>query len=77
MALTGTPIENSLRDLWSICHFVIPGVSGSRKSFAERFEKPLRDGGEPGLARRLALRIATHFEAAFEIGGGPGFAGAH
>ena len=39
--LTGTPVENSVRDLWSLMHFVAPGYLGSRADFRERYEKPL------------------------------------
>ena len=56
-ALSGTPVENSLLDLWSIMHFALPGYLGPRKAFIERFEKPLRKGGDPALARRLARRL--------------------
>lgn len=57
-ALTGTPIENSVRDLWSIAHYALPGYLGSRKDFAERFEKPLSlnppdDSVRARLSRRL------------------------
>lgn len=56
-ALSGTPVENSLQDLWSIMQFALPGYLGPRKAFVERFEKPLRKGGDPALARRLARRL--------------------
>ena len=56
-ALTGTPIENSVRDLWSIMNFVMPGYLGERERFAERFEKPLGRGNVPSLQRRLARRL--------------------
>ena len=56
-ALTGTPIENSVKDLWSIMHFVMPGYLGGRREFAERFEKPLAKGAVPELQRRLARRL--------------------
>ena len=57
VALTGTPLENSVRDLWSIMNFVLPGYLGSRKSFSERFEKPLRKAHDEGLAQRLSMRL--------------------
>jgi SNF2 family DNA or RNA helicase len=41
IALTGTPVENSARDLWSIFRFIQPGWLGTRKHFAERYEHPL------------------------------------
>ena len=56
-ALSGTPVENSLQDLWSIMQFALPGYLGPRKAFIERFEKPLRKGGDPAVARRLARRL--------------------
>ena len=56
-AVTGTPVENSLQDLWSIMHFALPGYLGQRKAFLDRFEKPLRKGGDPALGRRLARRL--------------------
>ena len=56
-AVTGTPVENSLQDLWSIMHFALPGYLGPRKAFMDRFEKPMRKGGDPALARRLARRL--------------------
>ncbi len=57
--LTGTPIENSVRDLWSILEFAVPGYLGSRKDFAERYEKPIREGGDAasGVHARLARRL--------------------
>jgi len=60
--LTGTPMENSVRDLWSLMNFVAPGYLGSRTDFRERYEKPLTEGrasARPDLAlqRRLARRL--------------------
>jgi superfamily II DNA or RNA helicase len=56
LALTGTPIENSVRDLWSVLQFALPGYLGTRKDFAERFEKPIAAGDAP-TRRRLARRL--------------------
>ncbi len=53
LALTGTPIENRLLDLWSIFSFAMPGALGNRAHFIRRF-----DGQEDPLARRrLAARV--------------------
>ena len=56
-ALSGTPVENSLQDLWSIMAFALPGYLGPRKAFLDRFEKPLRQGNDPALSRRIARRL--------------------
>jgi len=50
LALTGTPIENSLRDLWAIFAFVEPGLLGTEASFRRRFEQPIADGDESAIA---------------------------
>ena len=57
MALTGTPIENSVRDIWSIMNFLMPGYLGSRAEFKERYEQPIAN--EPGGAAhgRLVRRL--------------------
>ncbi len=54
--LTGTPVENSVRDLWSIMNFVLPGYLGSREEFRERYELPINRGSEPER-QRLAKRL--------------------
>ncbi|MDD4614732.1 MAG: DEAD/DEAH box helicase, partial [Caldisericia bacterium] len=41
LALTGTPLENHIGDLWSIMDFMNPGFVGSRKYFHEHFFKPI------------------------------------
>ncbi|MDF1657951.1 MAG: DEAD/DEAH box helicase [Verrucomicrobiales bacterium] len=57
-ALTGTPIENSVRDLWSISRFALPGYLGTRKDFAERFEKPLSTTqSDESVRERLSRRL--------------------
>jgi superfamily II DNA or RNA helicase len=56
IALTGTPVENRLDELWSIMRLINPGLLGSRQGFQERFARPIeRDGDTQALAhlRRL------------------------
>lgn len=55
--LTGTPLENSLRDLWSLFDFLLPGYLGTRKDFQERYEKPLLEGERGPLWDRLNRRV--------------------
>lgn len=43
LALTGTPVENNLTELWSIVDFVQPGVLGSLKQFKDIYEKKLKN----------------------------------
>jgi superfamily II DNA or RNA helicase len=49
--LTGTPLQNSLAELWALLNFVLPKVFDSAASFDEWFAAPLGDGGGgPGMA---------------------------
>lgn len=52
VALTGTPVENRLGDLWSIFDFLQPGLLGSAKSFT-RYSKSLSEGASYGPLRAL------------------------
>lgn len=42
IAMTGTPVENSLVDLWCIMHFCVPGLLGNAKAFAAKYQTPLK-----------------------------------
>ena len=53
LALTGTPIENSVADIWSIEEFLNPGFLGERKAFDERFAKPIAADEHGRAAQRL------------------------
>jgi superfamily II DNA or RNA helicase len=56
LALTGTPIENRLSELWSIFDFVSPGLLGQLKTFEERVARPI-DRGDMETAQRLRATI--------------------
>jgi SNF2 family DNA or RNA helicase len=43
LALTGTPLENGLQDLWSIFHYLQPGYLGERQPFRDRYERSTPD----------------------------------
>jgi SNF2 family DNA or RNA helicase len=53
LALTGTPIENRLLDLWSIMAFAMPGALGNRTHFLRRFNAQ----DDPLARRRLGARV--------------------
>ena len=56
-ALTGTPIENSLLELWSIFDFVMPGYLYSAHEFRNRYEMPLVKDGDKMTADSFRARI--------------------
>lgn len=53
IAMTGTPVENRLSELWSIMEFLNPGILGSERRFRERFADPIERGGDDEVASRL------------------------
>lgn len=55
-ALTGTPIENNLSELWSIFDFIMPGYLGSHSKFVDIYEKPIMNKDTDAL-RDLNERI--------------------
>jgi superfamily II DNA or RNA helicase len=54
VALSGTPVENRLEELWSIVHFVNPGLLGGRSSFQSRYSSPIASGDAAAAARLRA-----------------------
>jgi superfamily II DNA or RNA helicase len=56
VALSGTPVENRLEELWSVMHFANPGLLGGRGDFQERFVIPISNG-DPGAGERLRAKI--------------------
>ena len=53
LALSGTPVENRLRELWSLASYANPGILGSQRSFETRFEKPIAIDRQSPLAPEL------------------------
>jgi SNF2 family DNA or RNA helicase len=60
IAMTGTPVENRLAELWSIMQFLNPGLLGSEKSFRERFAVPIERMGNEDAASHLR-RVTAPF----------------
>jgi len=78
LALTGTPIENRLLDLWTIFRFLMPGLLGNRRQFEacvqstnpefrETFEKRLRRQVAPFLLRRQKDKVGTDLPPKMEM----------
>ena len=57
LVLTGTPLENSVLDLWSIFDFLMPGYLGTAKDFRERYELPIAREKNSEAQTRLARRL--------------------
>ncbi len=57
LVLTGTPLENSVLDLWSIFDFLMPGYLGSAADFKERYEAPIAREKNAEAQARLARRV--------------------
>lgn len=76
-ALTGTPIENSLSELWSIFDFIMPGYLNSHAKFVELYEKPILKEDEealkdlhqhitPFILRRMKKDVLTELPDKYE-----------
>jgi non-specific serine/threonine protein kinase len=53
VALTGTPVENHLTELWSIMHFLNPGLMGSQRDYKGRFATPIERHGDRDASELL------------------------
>lgn len=57
ISLTGTPLENRLKELWSLFDYLMPGFFGGAKAFAREYEKPIEQQGETERLERLKKKI--------------------
>ncbi|MEU0074316.1 DEAD/DEAH box helicase [Streptomyces sp. NPDC006332] len=60
IAMTGTPVENRLEELWSIFHVTSPGLLGSRARFRQRFATPIEQRRSATAAAALKTLVAPH-----------------
>lgn len=78
LALSGTPVENRLKELWSIFDFLMPGFLGTQRDFNEQFERPIEagqmDAGQklrkivhPFILRRLKSQVEKELPARTDI----------
>ena len=76
LALTGTPVENSVADIWALEEFLNPGFLGDRASFHDRFVRPIAMDESSQAAKRLKYalepfvmrRLKSDPEIAAELG---------
>ncbi|KOV57337.1 helicase SNF2 [Streptomyces sp. MMG1121] len=57
VALTGTPVENNLAELWAILDWTTPGLLGRLGAFRARYAQPVEGGLDPAAAGRLAKLV--------------------
>ena len=57
LAITGTPMENNLLELWGLFAIVAPGLFPNARRFAEEYQRPIERGDSPELLERLRRRI--------------------
>ena len=63
VAMTGTPVENSLLDLWCIMDFCVPGLLGNAKAFAAHYQNPLKkeDTDIVALGNEVHDKLGVYF----------------
>jgi SNF2 family DNA or RNA helicase len=57
LAITGTPMENNLLELWALLSITAPGLFPDPQQFAEHYARPIERGGDPERLARLRRRI--------------------
>jgi SNF2 family DNA or RNA helicase len=57
LCLTGTPLENHLGELWSLFHFLMPGLLGNKQQFSSRYRNPIEKHQDENCQMRLSKLI--------------------
>lgn len=57
LCLTGTPMENHLGELWSLFHFILPGLLGTKAEFKRNFQIPVEKRSDSARHQQLVQRI--------------------
>lgn len=57
LALTGTPLENGVHELWSVFDFLMPGFLGDRKAFKSRYERPIAERQDAAKLEMLREKV--------------------
>ncbi|MFA3840257.1 DEAD/DEAH box helicase [Streptomyces aureus] len=57
VALTGTPVENNLSELWAILDWTTPGLLGKLGTFRTRYARAVEEGKDPAAAQRLSQLV--------------------
>ncbi|MFH8283036.1 DEAD/DEAH box helicase [Streptomyces antibioticus] len=57
VALTGTPVENNLSELWAILDWTTPGLLGRLGTFRTRYARAVESGADPAAAERLGRLV--------------------
>ena len=57
LAITGTPLENSLVELWALLSLTAPGLFPSRRKFTETYQRPIERGEDAAALARLRRRV--------------------
>jgi SNF2 family DNA or RNA helicase len=69
IAMTGTPVENTLVDIWCLMDFAVPGLLGNTKDFAKKYQKPLgnKDTDIKALTEQLRNSIGVFIKRRLKI----------